>query len=72
MVTGEPNSGLQDPKLMAEIELLGDLIEAVAQAGRRLSPQEIDRALRVAEDTRHSPAPPATAASAWSEYDPVR
>lgn len=60
MDTGEPHSELQDVALASEIELLSDLIEAVSQAGRQLSPSEIDRALGVG----HSSASAVTAATA--------
>jgi hypothetical protein len=59
MVSAEPPSELQDAALASEIELLSDLIEAVAQAGRQLSPAEIDGALGVRRASR-----PASAAHA--------
>ena len=69
MVNWQANSELQDPALTAEIELLGDVIEAVTHAGRRLSTREIDRALEVGENRHHRPTRPTTAASASPEYD---
>jgi hypothetical protein len=69
MVNWEANSELQDFALTAEIELLGDVVEAVTHAGRRLSPREIDRALGVGENRHHRPTPLTTAASASPESD---
>jgi hypothetical protein len=51
MVAMEPTPELQDPVLLAEIDLLCDLIEAVAHANGPLTKSEIDDALRVGDDS---------------------
>lgn len=47
MVAIEPISELWDSALLAEIELLGDLMEAAAQTSDHLSEPKIDHALRI-------------------------
>lgn len=41
----DPSGDLNDPALKEEIELLGELMAAVTQAGHQLCESEIDRAL---------------------------
>lgn len=45
MADTEPYQELHDPALEEEIELLADVIEAAAEAGAALRPDEIDHAL---------------------------
>lgn len=43
----DPDEELRDPVLEEEIELLGQLLAAVTEAGRPLGADELDRALGV-------------------------
>lgn len=56
MAAMETTPELQDPALLAEIDLLCDLIEAAARTGRHLSQEEIDRAMGIGDGTAVAPA----------------
>lgn len=45
----DPYGRLIDPVMVEEIELLGDVIGAVAAAGHQLDVAEVDRALHVGD-----------------------
>ncbi|RZS90803.1 hypothetical protein EV189_0030 [Motilibacter rhizosphaerae] len=45
----EPDSRIQDPAALAEIELFGELVVAAADADKAMSHAEIDRALGLAD-----------------------
>ena len=72
MVAIEPISELWDSALLAEIELLGDLMEAAAQTSDHLSQPKIDHALRIGSDFTVAHLDPQAVTAGWPERHPVR